>query len=80
MNTTRNLSALTGTGKIVLDASQLELKGKAITAYCTYRIEGDVLTLAWWGTAADRQATPSTDKGGMVFKFKRRPKEKTKDA
>jgi hypothetical protein len=34
--------------------------------YCTYRLDGDTLPLVW-GKVGDRQAAPSTEKGGFVF-------------
>jgi hypothetical protein len=35
---------------------------------------------AIWGMAEDRLDAPSTDRGGIVFVFTRKPKEKAKDA
>jgi hypothetical protein len=66
-----------GSGKTVIDskAGRLDLMGEKETLYGAYTIDGDILTLALWGTAADRQAKPSTDKGGMVFVFQRQKKK-----
>jgi hypothetical protein len=38
------------------------------------------LQIAVWSNAADRQATPSTDKGGILFVFVRAKKAKGGDA
>jgi hypothetical protein len=66
-----------GSGKTVIDAKagRLDLVGEKESLYGTYTMDGDTLTLALWGTAADRQAKPSTDKGGMVFVFQRQKKK-----
>jgi hypothetical protein len=71
-----------GTGKVAIDAKagRLDMIGDKATLYCSYRLEGNTLTLGIWAGATDRQAAPSPDKGGMVFVFERAKKEKTQDA
>jgi hypothetical protein len=54
---------------------RLDLVGDKATLYCTYRLDGDTLTLAVWGKVGDRQAAPSTDKGGIIFVLARVKKE-----
>jgi hypothetical protein len=61
-----------GVGKVVIRAGRFDLVSAKATLYRTYRLDGDKLTIAVWSKAADRQDTPSTDKGGIVFTFARK--------
>jgi hypothetical protein len=63
-------------GKVTIDAKAgyIDLVGDKGTLYGSFILNGDTLTLALWGAEADRQAAPSTDRGGIVFVFRRKDK------